>query len=221
MSCCCTDYHIAAQRQFDDRMAAQELQRYREKGTNPTTVALRDTLVQAGLARGPLLDVGGGIGALTFELLDAGMSHAVVVDASQAYLAAACEEAERRGRAGAVQFVHGDLLNVRSQLTAAASVVTLDRVVCCYQAVEPLLQASLRYAEHGFALSYPRDVWYVRGGMFVENAGRWVTRNPFRTFVHDTKTMEHVITREGFELSSRRRVGIWSVDVYRRGTATC
>jgi 2-polyprenyl-3-methyl-5-hydroxy-6-metoxy-1,4-benzoquinol methylase len=45
-----------------------------------------------------VLDIGGGLGILSLELLDAGFSRAVVVDASSAYLAAASEEATRRGR---------------------------------------------------------------------------------------------------------------------------
>jgi magnesium-protoporphyrin O-methyltransferase len=220
MPCSCADYRIPAQRQFDERMAARELRRYRENGANPTTQALRDDLTSAGLARGRLLDVGGGIGALTFELLEAGVSQAVVVDASQAYLAAASREAERRGRSGTVQFVHGDLLNVGPALSTA-SVVTLDRVVCCYPAVDSLLQEALRHTDRVFALSYPRDVWYVRAAMAAENAGRWVVRNPFRTFVHDARAMEELIVREGLRLWRHRRVGIWAVDVYLRGASDC
>jgi cyclopropane fatty-acyl-phospholipid synthase-like methyltransferase len=52
---------------------------------------------------GILLDVGCGIGALTFELLERGMNQAVAVNASAAYLAAASEEAARRGASAAIQ----------------------------------------------------------------------------------------------------------------------
>ena len=74
-----------------------------------------------------MLDVGGGLGILSLELLDAGFSRAVVVDASSAYLAAASEEATRRGRSASTEFMHGDFLIVASKL-APSSVVTLDRV---------------------------------------------------------------------------------------------
>jgi hypothetical protein len=76
------------------------------------------------------------------------MEHAVVVDASSAYLAAASEEAARRERSSSTQFVHGDFLTVAGDL-APATVVTLDRVVCCYPAYRPLLEKSLARAEHG------------------------------------------------------------------------
>ena len=44
-----------------------------------------------------MLDVGGGFGVLSLELLDLGMDWAVVVDASSAYLAAASDEAASAG----------------------------------------------------------------------------------------------------------------------------
>ena len=43
---------------------------------------------QRGFREGTLLDIGGGLGILSLELLDAGFSRAIVVDASSAYLAA-------------------------------------------------------------------------------------------------------------------------------------
>ena len=132
-----------------------------EMARRPTTRLLRDGLATAGLATGALLDVGGGLGVLTLDLLDLGMSRAVVVEASSAYLAAASEEAARRGRSTSIQFVHGDFLAVTNQLPRS-TVVTLDRVVCCYPFFESLLEQALGHAERGFAFSYPRDRWYVR-----------------------------------------------------------
>jgi hypothetical protein len=97
------------------------------------------------------------------------MAKAVAVDASSAYVAAAKEEAGRRDVADAVQFVHGDFVTIASQVQAA-TVVTLDRVVCCYRSFALLLQGALRHAERYIALSYPRDVWFVRAGVALETA---------------------------------------------------
>jgi SAM-dependent methyltransferase len=124
------------------------------------------------------LDVGCGVGALTFELLNLGMSRATGVDASAAYLSAAAEEAARFGRTNAVEFVQGDFLNVAPQLPTATA-VTLDRVICCYPAYEPMLRAALKHAERLLALSYPKDEWYVHAGICVENGLRRLKRNPF------------------------------------------
>ncbi|MGH9238140.1 MAG: class I SAM-dependent methyltransferase [Vicinamibacterales bacterium] len=176
---------------------------------------LADGIAQSGALSGRVLDVGSGIGALTFSLLEQGAASAIAVDASTAYVGAARDEAVRRGRTDAIQFVHADFVETASQLPSA-SVVTLDRVVCCYPSWERLLDAALEHAERCIALSYPRDAWYVRLGMTFENGQRWLARNSFRTFVHPVQKIEEIIRVAGFELSSRRETWIWSVDVYLR-----
>ena len=179
---------------------------------------LQDDIANARALSGTLLDVGSGVGSLTFGLLERGMTHATAVDASSAYNHVARQEAERVGRADAVQFVHGDFVSVAPQLPAA-SLVTLDRVVCCYPSYEPLLDAALINGDLSLALSYPRDVWYVRLGVTLENGQRRLTQNPFRTFVHPVATMEQMTRAAGFELFSRRETWMWSVDVYLRQIA--
>jgi magnesium-protoporphyrin O-methyltransferase len=135
------------------------------------------------------------------------------VDASSAYVAAAQDEAARRGHAATARFVHGDFLQLAAELPSAA-VVTLDRVVCCYPLYEPLLGEALRHAQRCLALSYPRGRWYVRLGLATENFGRRMRKNPFRAFVHSPAAMEQLIRAAGFDLASRRNTLVWCVDVY-------
>jgi SAM-dependent methyltransferase len=218
MTCCCSNFGGAAEQQFTGKKAAQELAHFRKNGPAPTTRMLQDGLVKAQALDGVLLDIGCGIGSLTFGLLEAGMSKAVALDASSAYIAAAKEEAGRRGVADAVRFVHDDFVTIAPQVPAA-NVVTLDRVVCCYPSFALLLQEALSHAERCIALSYPRDVWFVRAGVALENLGRRLTRNPFRTFVHSAAVMGEVIAHAGFELVSRRETFTWAADVYVRHSA--
>ena len=215
MSACCSTFERNAEAQFSRDKAVEELSRFRTKGPGPTTTLLREGVVQAGAASGLLLDVGCGIGALTFGLLGQGMTSAVGVDASTAYLQVAREEAQRRNLSHAIRFVHGDFVTVGDRLPPA-NVVTLDRVVCCYPLYESLLNVALRRAERCVALSYPRDVWYARAAVRLENATRVLSRNPFRTFVHPVGQMERIIEAAGFELRSRRQTWMWSADVYTR-----
>jgi SAM-dependent methyltransferase len=219
MPTCCSPFERTADQQFNQKKAAQESKRYREKGPGPTTRLLQDGISHAGALNGTLLDVGSGVGSLTFGLLERGIGHAVAVDASSAYSSAARQEAERLGRTGAVQFIHADFVSVASQVPAA-TVVTLDRVVCCYPSYEPLLDAALRHADYCLALSYPRDVWYVRLGVLIENGQRRLARNSFRTFVHPAAKMEQMIRGAGFTLSTHRETWMWSVDVYTRADIT-
>jgi hypothetical protein len=213
MACSCCAFGNSADEHFNADKVAKELAQYRRKGPGPTTRRLRDGLVSAGLREGTLLDIGGGLGILSLELLDAGFSRTLVVEASSAYLAAAAEEATRRGRSDVTEFTHGDFLAVADQL-APSSVVTLDRVVCCYPFYEPLLKQALLLARTGFAMSYPRDRWFVRAGIWLENVMRRRSRNPFRTFVHPPAEMMGIIEAAGFTLASRQQTIAWSSDVF-------
>ena len=214
--CCCSAFECAANQQFNQKKVAQELKRYRQKGPGPTTRLLVDGIIQSAPISGTVLDIGSGVGGLTFALLERGASSAVAVDASAAFVTAARDEASQRGHADAVRFVHADFVAAASELPSA-SIVALDRVVCCYPSCTALLEAAVTHAERCLALSYPRDVWHVRAAMGLENGQRRLGRNPFRTFVHRIATIENIISGAGFKLSSRRHSWIWSADVYVRG----
>ena len=215
-SCCCSPFECAANQQFNQKKVAKELRRYRQRGPGPTSRLLIDGILQSAPIGGTVLDIGSGVGGLSFALLERGASSVVAVDASAAYVSAARDEAARRGRADAVRFIHADFVVAASELPSA-SIVTLDRVVCCYPSCTELLDAAVAHTQRCLALSYPREVWHVRAAMGLENGQRRLGRNPFRTFVHPTAMIEGIITRAGFKLSSRRESWVWSADVYVRG----
>jgi SAM-dependent methyltransferase len=201
--CSCCNFPEAADRQFTAEKAAKELRAYRMGRLVPTTRLLRDSIVELGLSQGSLLDIGGGVGALTFELLDRGIRSALVLDASSAYVAATREEVGRTGRTKSETIVEGDLLELAGKLPLA-DLVTLDRAACCYPAYEPMFHESVRrHAKRAVALSYPRDVWFVRSGMWIDNARR-ARKSGFRAFVHPPAEMQQVIERAGFKLARRR-----------------
>jgi 16S rRNA G966 N2-methylase RsmD len=212
MVCSCSDFEDSADQQFTSQKAAKELQSYRQGRLGPTTRILRDSVVAAGLNQGSLLDIGGGVGALAFELLSRGMSSALVMDASAAYVAAASEEAQRQG--GRAQVLRADFVQA-SQTVPSADLVSLDRVVCCYPQYAPLLDQALSHAQRGVALSYPRDRWYVRAGVWFDNAKR-ARGSGFRMFVHPPHHIQQAIERAGFVLVRRRFTIMWTMDVYVR-----
>ena len=214
MPCSCCGFQHTAEQQFTAKRAAKELQDYRRRRIVRTTRLLRDGLMNARLNRGALLDIGAGVGSLTFELLDRGISNAIVVEASSAYLAASRDEAARRGRTLSIQFVHGDFL-AAPQILPRTAVVTLDRVVCCYPLYEPLLEHALERADHSFAFSYPKDRWYVRAVAWLKNARR-SRGSAFRSFVHPAARMRQIIEAAGFALVSHRGTLAWSADIFIR-----
>src|SRR5256886_15302564 len=107
MSSCCSSFFSANQHQFSDAVARRDLARYRRRGPDQTTRLLRDAIVGAEQGR-TILDVGAGIGALSFELLAAGAELVTAVEAAPAYVAAAREEAGRPNVSGRLELVPGD-----------------------------------------------------------------------------------------------------------------
>src|SRR5438034_10463978 len=109
MTCCGAS---ACESQFDRKRAARELKDYRAHGPQPTGRAMIHLLRRAGVEGSTLLDIGGGIGGIQYDLLEAGAREVTAVDASSAYQQAARAEAERRGLSPPHQFRRRDLGNV-------------------------------------------------------------------------------------------------------------
>lgn len=216
MTCCGAS---ACESQFDRKRAARELRDYRAHGpAHATTCALIHLLRRAGVNGRSLLDIGGGIGAIQYDLLEAGATEVTAVDASNAYQQAARAEAERRGVSARIQFRLGDFVTLAPQV-AAADIVTLDRVVCCYPEMEPLVRLSAERCRRLYGLSYPRYRWPVRAVVGTENLFRRLVGNPFRSFVHSPVVMDRLLTGLGFKRRSAVRTFAWEIVVYERDEA--
>ena len=212
MGCCTT---TPLEEVFDDNMAAYEVRRYRRKGPRRSTRLLLAALKAEGVEGKTLLDVGGGVGAIQHELLNAGASAATSVEASQPYLNAARVESTRRGHAGRARFRHGDFVELAATIEAA-DVVTLDRVVCCYPDAERLIRTSAARARILYGLVYPRDTRLVRIGFAVANLVLRLLRKQMRAFVHRAADLERSVEDCGLAPRYAARAGAWQVAVYRR-----
>ena len=200
---------------FSQQYVTKELSRYRAKGPDRTTRMLIEAIKDAGVAGETLLDIGGGLGAIQHELLDAGLAHATDVDASTAYLNAAKGEAQRRGLAERVSYQHGNFVDLAEQIEPA-EVVTLDRVICCYPEMEKLVGLSAARANRLYGLVYPRDAWWVRIGLAVGNLFFKLRRSAYRGFVHPTRAVEAIVREAGLKRYFYRQTLVWQVVVYRR-----
>ncbi len=214
VSCDCRAHRCAAARQFDREKAGKELGAYRRNGPGVTTRGLIEGL-HAASAQGTLLDIGAGSGALTFELLGGRVSRATCVDLAAGSIAVAQEEAKRRQLADRIAWHEGDFVELASELPPA-DIVTLDRVVCCYPLYAPLLGRAAEHSRRWLALSVPRDRWYVRWGLWIENGWRKLRRDSFQAFVHSTEAIESLLREAGFELVSRSKTFVWQASVYVR-----
>jgi len=193
----------------------RDLRDYQRHGPAATTRALIDALLRQGVQQGTLLDIGGGIGIIQLELLRAGARAATSVDAAPAYQEIARSEAERQGLGGRITFQLGDFVVFAPQIPAA-DIVTLDRVVCCYAEMEPLVRLSADRCGRLYGLVYPRDRWLARVVIRVQNFFRGLRRNPFRSYVHSVVAMDALIRSLGFTMRHKVRTFVWEVVVYQR-----
>ncbi|MGH7337159.1 MAG: class I SAM-dependent methyltransferase, partial [Myxococcota bacterium] len=217
MPCSCAAVGATA-RHFDEARARQELASLLEHGPAVTTEGLLGELAALGSPPESMLDVGSGIGALVFGLLERGVLRATAVDISGAALGVQAEEAERRGLAARVELHEGDFVELAPRLPVV-DLVTLDRVVCCYPAHAPLLDAAAAHSRRLLALSFPRDRWWVRLMFVADNFWRRLRRDAFRTFVHPPRAMSILLEDRGFTRRRVTRSWTWQIEVYERTPA--
>ena len=203
------------ERLFDAKMAAKELKGYRRKGPSRATHMLIEALKAQGVEGLTLLDIGGGVGAIQHEMLDAGVSSATSVEAAPAYVEAAKAEAQRRGHGDRVTYHFGDFVDLAPQIQPA-DIVTLDAVICCYHDMEALVGLSSQRARKLYGLVYPPDTWWAKLGVGVFNFFYWARRRRFRAYVHPTQAVDAIVRGNGFQRRFYGRTPVWQVVVYGR-----
>lgn len=200
---------------FSQPFVTKELSRYRVKGPIKTTRMLIDAIKAEGVDGLTLLDIGGGVGAVEHELLDAGVNCATDVDASQAYINAARDEAQRKGYVEKVSYHYGNFVELAEDI-APADIVTLDRVICCFDDMERLVGLSAERARKLYGLVYPRDTWLMKIGIAIINFFLLLRRSPYRSYFYQTKAVEAILRNNGFKRRSFSQTMAWQVAVYAR-----
>ncbi len=208
-SCCTIGDH------FNHRVAERELTKYRRIGPNPSTRRLLAAIREKGIDGNTVLDIGGGIGTIAMELLGSGATHATVIDASAAYLAAARDESDRRQLAARMSLMHGNFATIAADIEPA-DVVTLDKVVCCYPDLGSLIAVSTARTRRLYGIIYPRDKWWVRLAVAAENFIRRLRGSSFRVFVFANTAIDEAIRASGLSLVKSERDLSWVIALYER-----
>jgi len=213
MSCC--SHCMGADEIFNKKKASRDLKRYRKKGPDKSTRLLIDALMKENPKGKTLLDIGGGVGLISFELFEAGLSKSTNVDASAGYLSACTEEASKRGLKDHMKFVFGDFTELAGDLYPA-DIVTLDRVVCCYPDMKKLVESSAGKAVILIGLVYPRIHAFTKVAISLGNLWFRIRSVGFRTYLHPPQEIDHMIQKNGFSRIFFSQTLIWEVAVYRK-----
>ncbi len=200
---------------FDAEHAARRLREYRRSGPDRSSRRLIDALAAGGVEGSTVLDVGGGVGAIHHELLARGAASAIDVDASGPYLAAARQEAERRGHLDRARYVRGDLVALAADLEPA-DIVALDRVVCCYGDMPALVASAAALTRRHLGLVLPRDDPWIRAGSAPFGWWSRLRRDPFRFYVHRLARVDAVVRQAGLLPAYEHRGWFWRTVVFER-----
>ena len=198
---------------FSEEYVAKELKRYRRRGPDKTTRMLIEALKEEHVEGLTLLDIGGGLGAIQHEMLDAGVQSARDIDASRAFLTAAKAETARRGYVERVDYQHGNFVDLAENVSPA-DIVTLDRVICCYPDMQELVSLSVARAGKYYGLVFPREDWWMKAYHVLQSLFLRLTRSRFRTFLHPTEAVEELVKDRGFRRCFYRRTFVWQVVLY-------
>ncbi len=198
---------------FDEESVRRELLFYERDGADDTTQWLVDAIRGRGVHGLSLLDIGGGVGAIQHSLLASGVTHATHVDGSSAYLEAARRLAKQRQLSDQIEWHHGDFVDIAPRLTPS-DIVTLDRVICCYDNMPALVNASARLAGRYYGMVLPRDTWWLRLGHSLVNFVQRLFKHPFRVFVHPVAEVEAILEQHGLHKIFQRRSFMWQVALF-------
>jgi SAM-dependent methyltransferase len=208
MAGCCPsrDYH----RFFNQRFARRLANRYRKRGLDQTAQTMVEFLRRLGVEGASFLEIGGGIGEIEVELLQAGAARAQNLELSPAYEEAARALAVQAGVQGRIDWRLHDLAQDPG-VVAPADLVVLHRVVCCYPDYERLLGAAADHARRALVFSYPPRNPLSRAFYRGFNLVMRLTGSSFRGFAHPPGAMLAVLEDRGLRPTYQRRSRIWQV----------
>jgi len=213
MSCCCP--HSKSGGRIFSFFARSYRRRFTKKGFEPSQQQLMQGLEKTGYQNATLLEVGSGVGYFHQVLLQQGAKSAVGIDFAHDMLKEAQAWADEKGLSDRVQYIQGDFIELLDQV-AAADITILDKVVCCYPHAELLINSSTAKTNRVYALTFPRNRWFIRVVVEIMAFVLKLIGSDFRAFVHHPDDIERWITDSGFKKVYQDKTFIWLTQVYQK-----
>ncbi len=204
---------------FSPKVARKDLKRYRKRGLKAVERQMMASLPTDAVAGARVLELGGGIGTIEAELIDAGAARGTIIELVPGYEPYARALATDKGFSDRLQFHVVDALNNPDEV-GNADVVVLNRVVCCSPDGIRLTAFAAHRANRLLLLVYPRNRFTTRlFGALMNTALRIVGRS-FRLFLHSPAALQHAAEAEGLVTAATGRSLAWEFTVFRRPHAT-
>jgi magnesium-protoporphyrin O-methyltransferase len=162
-----------------------------------------------------VLEIGGGIGDLQIELVEAGAAHATNIEIIDTYESAA---GTLIGERGFEQRIDRHISDFALEANAAptADLVVMHRVICCYADPDTLVAAACEHSSDRVAITIPRESWWVKLSFATMNAWFRVRRIGFRAYVHPIERMTSVAASHGFHSTDEHHGRMWTSMILHR-----
>ena len=196
---------------FGKGFARRMAKRYKRRGLDPAATQMVDFLSRDGLSGSTVLEIGGGVGEISIELLRRGAESVTIAELSPAYDREARRVAEEAGVADRVRRRIVDVA-ATPEAVEKADVVVLHRVVCCYPDYARLLGAAADRCRNRLAFTHPPRSLGTRAIVGAENAFFALTRKEFRTFAHPPQAMIDVLTARGLSPVFAHHGRVWHAE---------
>jgi len=213
MDSCC---QLAYSNTFDSKRANKEMNDYLSIGPKKSTNYLLEPLRAHVTPKDSLMDIGSGVGAVIWELLDAGINKATYLDISPGYSQVFKDQINLRGMEKQIQVETGDFAELYKNINPS-DIVTLDKVICCYQDYQPLVSLSSKKCKRLYAYTIPRNVWWVKAVNGIGAILKSFHKNHLQSLVHSTTKIEELVLDEGFNKIFENSNREWLTVIYERG----
>lgn len=214
-SCCNSPATCAGTNRFFSKWSTRYAKRFRKGKLEKVQRYLLKGVMLHPLAGKTILDVGCGVGALHLTLLKEGATKSLGIDLAEGMLEKAKHFADDMGFRDQAEYRLGDFVQLADSIEQS-DITTLDKVVCCYENLDGLIDMSTKKTRSVLALSHPADSLPVKilfkTQILLAKLFKW----EFRPFWHDWSLMRSMILARGFDLVYQNSTVAWQVVVFKR-----
>lgn len=212
MNCCSSDNPTG---KFFDKESKKFEKKYRKKGLEKITKSLVDGIDELGINGMTVLDVGAGIGGAHRELLRRGALKVFATELSEEMINRARSFTDSEGFKDKVEYHLGDIVEMNGEIPEV-DITMHDKVICCYENVDALIDKTLSKTKSIYAFVMPRDrflsEFVLNFLILISKLLRW----DFRPFIHPLQPILDKLQKAGYELKSEARTIVWHARVYQK-----
>jgi 2-polyprenyl-3-methyl-5-hydroxy-6-metoxy-1,4-benzoquinol methylase len=211
MDCC--QRTIQGTDKFFSKTSRKYLKSFRKKGLAKEQKYLIEGITSVAVRDKTILEIGCGVGGLHLTLLKEGAHSAVGIDIAQGMLDGAKNLSKELGMEARTEYILGDFVQLNGKITDA-DITVLDKVVCCYENVDVLLDKSLAKTRNIYALSFPKSNTLIKFFFFIPITVGKLLKWQFRPYWHEWDAVVKRIESAGFKQTYNNATLFWDVRVF-------